>query len=460
MKKRKVSSILLSLALAASLFTGCGGAEPAAGTETTPDAETEAAETETAPDTEAAAGDSGYKTTGEAYEIHYIARSNEDGTQMQALYEIIDMYQKQVNPNFSMNIECISDQQTHNQKIRTLAASDELPDWWSGDVDSFFYELWNAGMVANMGDIFKELGIYDNFYWCALNYPSTADGEIAGMSWNAQGEYFWYNKDVFEAAGIEKTPETFDELLEICQKIQDSGMTPIGMEGQWRLLRYLAFIPWRLSGNDYIDKLAVGEAKYSDELGIQAAQFIADIGQYFQEGWTTADSSTVMEQLKDGQFGMYYSGTWELPIFSDENGELLDNIGMFQLPLTGEGDVNGFADSFSNGGAPMFISAEAAKEEEMMNFLAFFWDHYNDLCLELGYLPPGQPSNIDIATDLQKELMEDFASVTSYAKCWDVVVDVATSEVLLSETPNLTLGNLTPEEWAARLDEAAAMNIE
>lgn len=75
MKKRKVSSILLSLALAASLFTGCGGAEPAAGTETTPDAETEAAETETAPDTEAAAGDSGYKTTGEAYEIHYIASS-------------------------------------------------------------------------------------------------------------------------------------------------------------------------------------------------------------------------------------------------------------------------------------------------------------------------------------------------------------------------------------------------
>ena len=72
-----------------------------------------------------------------------------------------------------------------------------------------------------------------------------------------------------------------------------------------------------------------------------------------------------MEQLKDGQFGMYYSGTWELPIFSDENGELLDNIGMFQLPLTGEGDVNGFADSFSNGGAPMFISSEAAKEEEM-----------------------------------------------------------------------------------------------
>lgn len=459
MKKRKVSSILLSLALVTSLLAGCGDGEagPAQEAGTTTEADTE----ETAgSDTGAAVGDSGYATTGEAYEIHYIARSNEDGTQMQALYKIIDMYQDQVNPNFSMNIECIPDQQTHNQKIRTLAASDELPDWWSGDVDSYFYELWNAGMVANMGDIFKKLGIYDKFYWCALNYPSTKDGEIVGMSWNGQGEYFWYNKEIFEAAGIEKTPETFEELLEDCQKIQDSGVTPIGMEGQWRLLRYLGFIPWRLSGNDYIDKLAAGEAKYSDELGIQAAQFIIDIGQYFQEGWTTADSSTVMEQMKAGQFGMYYSGTWELPNFVDENGELLDHIGIFRLPLVGEGDINGVADGFSNGGAPMFISTKAAQEEEMMNFLAFFWDHYNDICLEMGYLPPGEPSNMDIATDLQKQLLEDFASVTSYAECWDVVVDVATSEVLLSETPNLTLGNLTAEEWAARLDEAAEMNIE
>ena len=129
MKKRKVGSILLSLALITSLLAGCGGeAEPAQEAGTTTEAGTE--ET-AASDTGAAVGDSGYATTGEEYEIHYIARSNEDGTQLQALYKIIAMYQDQVNPNFSMNIECIPDQQTHNQKIRTLAASDELPDWWS-----------------------------------------------------------------------------------------------------------------------------------------------------------------------------------------------------------------------------------------------------------------------------------------------------------------------------------------
>ena len=63
------------------------------------------------------------------------------------------MYKEQVNPNFTMTIEYISDQQARNQKIRTLAASNELPDWFTCDIDSFFYKLWDAGAVANVGDI-------------------------------------------------------------------------------------------------------------------------------------------------------------------------------------------------------------------------------------------------------------------------------------------------------------------
>lgn len=68
-----------------------------------------------------------YQTTGEDYEINYIA-INETGATTKALLDVVKMYQEQVNPNFKMNMEYINDQQARNQKIRTLAASDELPD--------------------------------------------------------------------------------------------------------------------------------------------------------------------------------------------------------------------------------------------------------------------------------------------------------------------------------------------
>ena len=101
-----------------------------------------------------------YQTTGEDYEINYIA-INETGATTKALLDVVKMYQEQVNPNFKMNMEYINDQQARNQKIRTLAASDELPDWFTCDIDSFYEQLWDAGVVANVGEIYDELGITD-----------------------------------------------------------------------------------------------------------------------------------------------------------------------------------------------------------------------------------------------------------------------------------------------------------
>ena len=85
-----------------------------------------------------------YQTTGEDYEINYITGS-ETGATTKAFLDVVKMYQEQVNPNFKMNMEYINDQQARNQKIRTLAASDELPDWFTCDIDSFFEQLWDAG---------------------------------------------------------------------------------------------------------------------------------------------------------------------------------------------------------------------------------------------------------------------------------------------------------------------------
>ena len=107
----------------------------------------------------------------------------------------------------------------------------------------------------------------------------------------------------------------------------------------------------------------------------------------------------------------------------------------------------------------MAISAECAQDEEFLNFFRFLWDHYNDGCFAHGFLPPGKPDSTEGASEFQLDLLDKYANAGSFAKCWDVTVDVATSEILLNETPSLTLGDLTPEEWADRLDEAVRQNV-
>ena len=37
----------------------------------------------------------------------------------------------------------------------------------------------------------------------------------------------WYNKALFEKAGITSVPQTWDEFLAVCQKLRDSGVNPL-----------------------------------------------------------------------------------------------------------------------------------------------------------------------------------------------------------------------------------------
>ena len=45
----------------------------------------------------------------------------------------------------------------------------------------------------------------------------------------------WYNKELFEKAGIDAPPATWDEFLADVQKLKDAGITPIavGEKDKW-----------------------------------------------------------------------------------------------------------------------------------------------------------------------------------------------------------------------------------
>ena len=50
-------------------------------------------------------------------------------------------------------------------------------------------------------------------------------GKFNSMPWNSSNPILYYNKDIFRAAGLdpEKPPETFEDMLDVCEKIVSSG---------------------------------------------------------------------------------------------------------------------------------------------------------------------------------------------------------------------------------------------
>lgn len=389
--------------------------------------------------------------------INWLSSRSASEATILAIQDIAKQYQEE-NPDldFNFEIENISDHTAYLQKLKILAASDELPEWFDSDPDTWFADIVADGKAYSFEDLYKELGMYDQIFPISKEYGRLSDGSLNLMTLQCNTEYFFYNKDLFEQAGITEAPKTFDELLADCKLLQDQEIIPIAMGADWPILRYIAQVPFRLTGNEYIENAVSGEGSFGEEAGLKGAQFMQDIAQYFQEGWSSADYDTMNDLFASGQAAIMYNGTWALEQADmiGEDGNIKDNIGYFTMPTYSDADVTTATDFFANSGIGTAIRTDAV-DDEMKAWIKYLLEHFADASLSYDQLPSVMPNEETMQSlpKVYQQIIEDVSNVKEYAKCWDVVIDSALVEPLEKETVILALGQETPEEWAANMDE-------
>ena len=302
-KLKKCASLFLVMSMAVSMLAGCGSKNATEEASSTSDA------------VEATVDDSA-----EVKKITYFTPKVPSDDVLAIFQELAEEY-KAEGHNIEFVLET-ADTDGYDQKLRAMATANELPELFDVDGDSFCQELADAGMVVDMQAFLEEIGAIDNFIGASLDYIRLDDGSLYGIPWEFATDMFWYDKDVYEKYNLE-VPKTFDDLLENCRILKENGETPIIVDGAdgWFYLRYLAMIPFRETGNDFVYALKSGDAKMSDATGMETLQFLQDIGQYFQPGCTSTDYSTSLELFLDGQGVMYTAGTALLDSFMKANEE-------------------------------------------------------------------------------------------------------------------------------------------
>lgn len=349
------------------------------------------------------------KEDSEPLVINYISARGETDAALKTLKKLAEDYKKD-HPDFEFNVESIADRETYLQKIKILASSNELPDWFDADPEAFFEGLCKKDLIYSVDDLYDELGIKDKFFGIALDYPKLSDGSNYLMTWQGNVEYFWYHKDMFEKAGITETPQTLEDLLDVCKKLKDAGMTPISAGNYDMIMRYPAFKAFRLEGNDFIDNARMGKEKFNSETGIATAQYTQDIAQYFSEGWTSSDTTAQMDLFLNSGAAMLYTGTAILK------------------------------DSMS---------------DEMKDFISYVWDNFADTAMyEFNMLPSMMPSDSEKLPELTQQILSDLENCGTFAQCWDVRLDPSTNEVYRKELASLGMGESTPEEFCENMDKA------
>ncbi len=182
--------------------------------------------------------------------------------------------------------------------------------------------------------------------WESALLDATVDGEYAGIPGGAQGTLFYYNKALFEQAGLdpEAAPTTWEEFEAACDALLAAGITPLGMSGvDGNLLWWAwnAFTPQFFTTADEVNKVRTGEIPLDDERFMQS---LAPIASTYAKGYWNEDYASKQFADMEAAFGAgevaivpgLITSAINWRVFDDSLGK--DAYGVFTAPLV-EGGI-------------------------------------------------------------------------------------------------------------------------
>jgi raffinose/stachyose/melibiose transport system substrate-binding protein len=387
-----------------------------------------------------------------------------DGGVITTMKQLAAEYAK-THPGFSLNFITTPDRPSYIQKYETLAAANKLPELFDTDATPFAAKLAKQGKMIDVSKLLKSLGLYNNYRPAALNYQRFDDGSLYTIPFEFQLEVFWYNKALFQKAGV-SIPKSLDDIPAMCTALRKSGVTPIALDGQdqWPLERYIAYQPFRTAGPTYVSKLKKGAAKMSDPAGEAAANWLGQLGstKCFEDGFSSTGYSDAQNLFTSGKAAVYNIGTWELSSLATSklDPSVRNDVDYFTLPTTANA-VTAANEYVSPSGIGMAVNTKTF-DPLVRDFLKFALTKYPAAIAATGALSPTTNVTTTIpadATPLYKKLIDQAGDLGSKtAMPWDTQLDPTSNTRLQQELTLLVQGNIAPKEFVSTMDSTIAQN--
>lgn len=462
--KRKFLSLALASIMTTSLLASCGGSSDTSTTTEGTETETTETTTEETATTESATTDFTGEDPQLAKKMKILTIWAEDNDNGILLNKICQDYKDNVNPNFEWEYEMVSSDNM-KQKIATLAASNDLPDLFAYEAGSPLITLIDSGKVVNVSEALETIGVMDQLNPGAVEllkgFSGTEDIYDLPLGMNVEG--FWYNKALFEQAGVE-VPATWDDFETALEKLDAAGIQPLTTGGadKWLATRLVNAYAVRTAGNDIMTKTAAGEVPYTDEKLVAAADKVAEWSEkgYFGEGVTTVDANTAGSMLMNGNAAIFYNGSWFTQNLTDpaQNPGGEDSIGFFNIPIADESISSSTSYSMNCGN---ILALDTAKYDEATAwFLKYFVENMGNLAMtELnsvkGYNYDVTSDSIDPYTQL---VLDEIDKATEGFAWWEAKMSSELSTVAQQNVQTLLNGDMTGAEYMQSIQDVYDAN--
>ncbi len=160
------------------------------------------------------------------------------------------------------------------------------------------------------GNLLEAAGIQGEDYIEKLWQAGERDGHRYLVPLDTHMWGMWYNKDIFEAAGLdpENPPQTMDEFVAAADAIRDAGFKAFhpAEDALPRKLRRAWYILFWQQGGELFDE-GYTKATFNNEKGLKALEFLVSMVQ--ERGWNEPGTDG-FKQFTAGELGMLFAGNW------------------------------------------------------------------------------------------------------------------------------------------------------
>ena len=383
-----------------------------------------------------------------------------DNAAQKAIWDQIAKDYNSAHPGVNVQFKYLENE-AFKAKLPTMLQADESrPD--------LFYS-WGGGVMQAqekagfLKDVTKDVSAWDSDLSPTAVDAFKVDGKIVGVPFEVGEVAFYYNKKLFEKAGVKAEDiKSWDDFLGAVKKLKAAGITPldVGAGEKWPMHFYYSYLVMRIGGEH-----ALADAKAGKDGGFKNATFV-EAGKRlhelaalepFQPGYLSTSHAQSAGIFGDGKAAMDLMGQWLLgmQVGNSTSGKGLppEDIGILSFPVIPGG--KGKATDTLGGINGWLVSKSAPPEA--IDFLKFFSQkkYADEAATKAAYIPVVKGSESGFTDPSFKRLADDLSKTTYHQNFFDQDLGPSVGRVINDVSVAVAAGQMTPEAAAAAIQEAA-----
>jgi len=216
--------------------------------------------------------------------------------------------------------------------VKTMLATGDMADLFVYHSGAKLNDLNPSETIVDLSDE-PYIGNFISEYFLSSNVK----GKVYGVPVSSTLSYAWaYNKEVYRELSLD-VPQTWKQLMDNCQVIQEAGITPVlgAFGSRWTSQVVLLSEAYNIfvAEPSFAKDLEAGLANFADTpAALRGFEKLAEIRQYLNPDYASIDTNEALRRLTTGSAAHFPMSSRHLNTIQSQYPEKSDQIGFFGQP--------------------------------------------------------------------------------------------------------------------------------